>query len=730
MSRKRILKKHQKRQESVLAQLEQLYLGDAADEFLALAAGELKDPAASPLAAEWAEMADRALRQSLARADLGRIERLLPSLRRGGPLRPVAVLAEAVLDLAAGRLEAARFRLDVLAGMGSSAAAVPQELLTGLQSLARDGLPVLDTRDDPYLRATRELSDALRSLDRQDLARSLEAVRAAAPEDAGELRLLLDGVHRCLSLLADLAVVEDKLVRLPQSDQARASQVVAGWLRGPGPLLTAVLTATSAPSLLAPLHHAVRMRWRAVLERVAAREGPPGLAALCAADPKLLASDVSVPGGMQAGLASLRQGTQARQLLAAGRYANLVHLLRTRGLAEAESANLAVLWSLELWTINHRSKEDEPEEGWFLGLNLSEPPPHRALVRLQEMAGEIARRFPAGQQAEVARALRGELFDLCEQIHLCEHMARAALSLLEHLPGDVGLRILGVAGAISGEDSRTLRAIEARLAQGGKAQADDQAVAQRLMTQVGRETPETVARALDLLKPLFDDTQWPAVAALVAREMGARFADALNESGFVALENRRSGSRALAEVRRHLDRLQPVLAGTPGFAAMELAFDCWQQDRSPVEKRVKAFLRASPGLEGVLAAFLILDRATDGSLAPRGVATALHAVAHALIDLLDERWQIWEAAVPALVMAVRGRHLQRLEEKIRQLLTSPRLPAAGREALDQALRAVQTARNARAGRAPIPDPPPQAEPKPKKPRRRRSGSPQLGLHFF
>src|SRR6185436_20036881 len=167
--------------------------------------------------------------------------------------------------------------------------------------------------------------------------------------------------------------------------------------------------------------------------------------------------DVSLPGGLQAGLASLRQGTQARQLLAAGRHPDLAQLLRARGLAEPAGANLAVLWSLELWAINQRPKE-ESERDWFLDLDVSEPPPHRAVLRLQEMAGEIGRRFPAEQRAGVARSLRDELFDLCEQIDLCEHMAGAALSLLEHQPGDIGLCILGVAGAIAGRDSRTLRA--------------------------------------------------------------------------------------------------------------------------------------------------------------------------------------------------------------------------------------------------------------------------------
>ena len=729
MSRKRTLKKLQKRQGSIQAQLEELYLRGADDEFLALAAEQIKDPATSPLAAEWAEVAGRVFRRSLARADFGRLQRLLPSLHRGAP-RPLALLAEAILDLAAGRLDAAR---STLASMEEdTAAAIPQGLLAGLQSLAQDGLQHLP-EDAPYLQAARELFAALQSLDRQALARSIEAMRTAAPDapgDTGELRRLLDSIHRCLSLLTDLAVLEDKLTRLPQSEGASASRLVTGWLRGPGPLLTAILTA-SAPALLAPLHHAVRMRWRGALEQVAAREGPPGLAALCAADSRLLAVDVTLPGGIQAGLANLRQGTQARQLLADGRYSGLAHLLRSRGQTEPESTTRAVLWSLELWATNQRSRVEESEEGWILDLDHSGPPPHRTLVRLQEMAGEIGSRFPGEQQAEVARVLREELFNLCEQILFCEHMTRAALPLLEHLPGDLGLCIVGITGAIAGEDPRALRAVEVWLARGIKAQASDAAVARRLMVQIGREAPETITRALDLLKPLFSAESWPVIAALVAREMGAPFADALQETRFTIFESFQSGNRELAEIRRHLERLRPALGGTPGFDAMELTLDCWQEDRSPVEKRVKAFLRAGPGLEGVLASFLVIDRATAGPLAPRGIATALHALAHALIDLLDERWQIWEATVPALAMATRGRHLARLEEKIRKLLTAPRLEAVGREALEHALHTVQSARNARAGRSPSPAPPPRAEPKPKKPpRRRRAGSPQIGLHFF
>lgn len=707
MSRKRALKKQQKRQESALAQLEELYRRGADDELLERAAEQLRDLPGSPLAAKWAEAADRALRQSLARADLGRLERLLVSLRRGGPPRPLAALAEAVLDLAAGRLEAACSRLDHL----ESSAAFPKGLLAALRSLVQH-MP----DNDPYIQAAGELFRALQNpeADRQALTRSLDAIRAAAPRENGDPGRLLDSAGRCLSLLADLDVLEDKLARLPESgERLQASQLVAGWLRGPGPLLVATFAA-SGPPLLAPLHHTVRLRWRAVLERVVAREGSPGLAALCAADPKLLGLDVRLPGG----LASLRQPVQARQLLAARRYQSLAQLLRSRGEAETESGALAALWSLELWASNRRSSEDDEEDGWLAG---PEPPPHRTLVRLQQMAGEISRRFPPEQRAEVALGLRRELFDLCEQAHFCEHAARAALSLLEHQPGDFGLLLVGVAGSVSGRDSRTLRAIEAGLASHGVAQSGDLEIAQRLIAQAALEPSQHAVRTLEILRPFFAGHVWPEITALVAREMSERWPDALSQARFRILG---SGSRAFDELRRDLDLMRPILAGSPAFTAMELALDCWGPNPPELEKRLKKFLADAPGLEGPLTAFLLIE-GTVSFFQPPVIGTVRGRLARVVIERLDDRWQLWAHAIPDLAVRVRSNHLPQLAEKIEKLLAAPETPPAARQVLEKGLEAVLHVLGVR---RPGSHKKPSSQPARKKPSR-RGGTPQLQLNI-
>jgi len=737
VSGKRSLKKQQKRQASALAQLEELYRRGADDEFLARAAEQVADLAASPFAAKWAEVADRALRQSLARADLGRLGHLLRSLRRSGPPRLLALLGEGVLDLAAGRLDVARSRLAAVAAGGAAegaAGALPPRLLADLRALARDAPD--PSQDDPYLLAVAELFAAFQNLetrgfaptaaDREALARGLRTLRDLAPaensEDA-ERRRLLTAADQHLLVLADLEALETRLSSLPEppeSPEARASRVVADWLRAPGPSLTAALDA-SVPPLLAPLQYAVWMRWRSVLERVAAQEGASGLAALCAADPRLLNHDVDLQGS---GLAGLRQRAQAQQLLAMSRYGELAQLLRSRSRAAAEPGDLAALWSLELWACRRIPDEPEAEEYEDWAPDLPEPFHHGTLVRLGEMAAEVGRRFPAGQRAEVARVLGDELIELCEAVDFCDHTATAALSLLEHLPGDLGLLIAGVAGALAGGRLRTLRTLEALIERRGQANASPEhlrAIEQRLMAQVAQESPRTLARILDKVRPLFSGDAWPAVAELVAREMGGNFARLLWSAGFETLESPEAARRIAQSARERLDLLRPALGGTLGFAAVDLTLDCWRPDRPAVEKRLARFLAGVPGWEGVLVALQVMNKFLI-PWAPKGLGMAFGSLAQAAIDRLDDRWQLWGRAVPMLALTAGGGHLQGLEKKVRQLLASPEIQGEGREVLEEGLRAIHRVESLKRERER-----PRRRPQKKKPRRSRGGVPKLRL---
>jgi hypothetical protein len=724
--KKRSLKKQQKRQETALTRLEELYRRGVDDEILVHAAEQVADLAGSPFAAKWTEVADRAVRQSLAGGDLGRLERLLRSLRRSGPLRPLAILGEGVLEVAAGRLDAARSRLALVSTAEGGAGALPPRLLAEIQSLARDA-PDLSQDDDPYLRAVADLFAALQGLetggfapamaDREALARGLQTLRSLASAEDSQLRLLLAAGDRCLSLLAVLEGFEAWLAEPPKGDEARGSQAVILWLRELGPLAPA-LGACEHP-LLAPLHQTVRMRWRSVLKGVAAQEGSPGLAALYAADPRLLAQDVDLAGG---GLADLRQRAQAQQLLASGRYEELIHLLRSRSRTAVSSGDLAALWSLELWAGRRSSRGEEDEDDENLAPDLTEFSDHDILVRLGEMGVEVGRRFPPEQRAEVARVLRDELFELCEVAGFCDHTAEAALSLLEHQPGDSGLVIAGVAGAIAGDTPRLLRALEPQL--GGVGRANAGPVEQRLMEQVAQEGPRHLPRILDKLKPLFSAVAWAQVAELVGREVGDILVEVLCVSAFEATVDPESASGTRTGARVSLELLRPVLAGTLGFAAIELALDCWRPDRLAVEKRLARFLDGSPGYEGVLAALHVLEKCLV-PWAPQGVEVAFRGLAQAAVDRLDDRWQLWGHAMPMLAVAVDDGALQRLKKKLQQLLASPGIQEEGRRVLEESLEAIDQVESMRRERDH-----PRRRPRPKKKSRRRGGGvPQLGLDF-
>jgi hypothetical protein len=543
-----------------------------------------------------------------------------------------------------------------------------------------------------------ELCRALQSLDRAALARGFQALRAVAPEPGGDLRRLLDRADSCLSLLTQLEGLAADLERSAEP----ASTLIASWLRTAGLALTTALS-SSGPPWLAPLRHAVHLRWRSALERVLTREGPAGLAALCAAAPnapKLLSLDVDLPGGVQAGLAARRQRGEAQRLLSEQRYGALAELLRARSRTLSDAPALAALWSLELWARGHQDLEWEEVDGSFLSDHPFETPapPHRALTRLEEMGGEIRRRFPVSQRAEVARVLRTELLDLCEQLRFCEHVAGAALALLEHLPGDAGLLVAGVAGAVTGNDPRALRNLKAQIAQtiaetcaqAGQTAARDRPVILRLMTQIAMEGPWDLAAILAALRPFFSDDAWPEIAAFVAREMVGTLAAGLREESYESFDEPALGPLDLDNLRANLRLLRPALAGTPGFAAAEMALDCWHPDRRAAERRLKKFLAEVPGVEGPLTGFRLLERAL-GPWAPKGVDATSRSLAAAVIEripLPDPQWQLWCPDVPVLALAVDSDQRRLLEEKIQQILASTE-SREGHARLSHALQTVQ-----------------------------------------
>ncbi len=733
MARKRARKKQQKHRDGLADRLGELERRGADEEFLKLAAAELEDPTAGPLGARWAEVADRALAGALAAGDLDRLTKLLPSMGPAGRRPPLAKLAAAVVDLAAGRLDAGRAKLEALATAGGLEPGRGRELVPRLLALAAGdgrtrGAPAGDLREigrlreladetagaaaaalppagrirlrHPLLRAARDFLLALRRLEAaehrvgggagQALGLALRRLREAPDSGDAAVGRLLDGAERLLALLGALDRIEKELARAHPEESA--SRILLDELRRPGGALARALAtalAEPAPPLLAPLGHAVHLAWRGVLETVMAKEGAEGLATVAAARPELVEPEADLPTGA-AGKA-LHEARRARTLLADGRLEELTGLLRARARTESQASDLAALWSLELWARG----QAEPIEDYdaLFGDEPVESPPHAAVVRIEEMAAQIGRRFPAEQRGEVARVLRDELLDLCELVAFCEHFAGAAAALLDHLPGDAGLLIAGLTGAIAGGDLRCRRALEGHLERRGAIQPFERETALRVMAQVALEDPACLAPALEALRPLFAETDWSEVSEGVARRAAPAFGALLVEAPGLPWLGPQTAAEGCKLVRQELEPLRATLGATSGFSAVELALDCWRPKAAEARKKVRTFLGAESGYETALLAVEVLEPTLEPSM-PEGALAALRDLSEAVIDRLDDRWQRWWRAVPILALSASSARLRKLAKRIERLLATE-LDGPAQRTLEGALEAVDTVENAR-----------------------------------
>jgi hypothetical protein len=700
MSRKRQLKKQEKRSSDAAARFEALLRRGADDEALALAAREWRDPGAAAVAAPWAETADRALHHCLARADFGRLHRLVPVVRSAAAPRPLAALAGAVLDLQAGRLAEARSGLDALAA-GPAGGELPTGLLTELSELARE--PRLDeapeAAPEPTLKPAAELWRALRDLaaaggelTTRNLA-ALDRRLAAASEGptAGDpaATALLDRCRGHLALAAELEGLAGALGRPGRPAAAPPAERLRAWLdgeRGARERLAAAL-AGPGPDLAEPLRHLVLRRWRAVLEAVAATPGGQGLAAIVALDPRPVAGELRRADGSPAALWA--EHARARSLAGQGQWEELRALLRRRARGNREPGELAALWGAELGAWRKQAVDALPpddEDDWDDQDHDPGPDAHAVVVRLGEMAAEVGRRFPPEHRLEVAQALRDELFFVLEEVHFCAHVAATARALLEHADGDPGLLFAGVAGAVAAGDPAALRHFQDRLARQPPLRPADHAVAVRVLGPVAFEPPPQVARVLELVRPLLGDDAWPAVRDRVARELvrmiGGGIDLAVDEALFEDATT--ADEEILSQIRDDLDLLRPLLADAPGFAGAELAVDCLERPVQEAERRLEAYLEARPGWQAALLPMRLLEAPAQHMSIP-AVDAAFGLLGNAAVDRLDDRWRLWLSDLRLLVISADPQRQRKLSATLKRLARAPGLPPEEREELKAAV---------------------------------------------
>ncbi|HYO12794.1 MAG TPA: hypothetical protein VE685_06355 [Thermoanaerobaculia bacterium] len=732
MSRKRQLKKERARLGALESQLERLARQGDGEKFLELArgrAGEL-----TPEMAElYGQIADRALESALASADLPRLERLLSQLGRTARSRRLGPLAEAVAHLAAGRLDEARAGLAALAALPAINPAtrdLSPSLLAALRALSSPGG---EAEDLPRglggldgVQAIRRFSRALNALwsagfrpqpaGLEELSGAVDALATSLPAEPA-LGRALQAAREHLRLLGELAGLEEELRSHARSDLfSFFLERLHGLNR---PLLAVFRDGPPATAVLRPLHHALRLRWRALLELVASRGDQQAWGRLWEAFPALLALDLE-PGGpperlkTRAPLRRLRENEEYRQL--AGQLGELAG-------AEKAPERVVLLWSLELWAWERedeaeKEEEDEDDEPD----RFQEPASHAALVRLGRMASEIPGRLPSGQRPGAARFLRDRLLALCETRRFCSHSVDAAGALLKLLPDDPALLVVALTGAACSHDLRAQNLFASRIASRGPAQREEREVLLRLLEQIVFEDSRAVVLVLPSLRALVGEEVWPEVLSIVLRSL-TDFA-----STFLRIE----GKAALGSIFREVKIYQPVLAERSGFAALEAALDCVPPDSVAGPQNLKELLARTADLEADLTALRVLMTVSSPG-DPTSTGEALGHARDAARSHLDLRWRLWQPLLPVLVFGATRGQARRLRKRIQDLLLQDGVKPEDRQALERALSDISDIqRFERAVRWEST----QEDRKPKKkagrrpPRRRRAAGDQLGLDLF
>jgi hypothetical protein len=428
-------------------------------------------------------------------------------------------------------------------------------------------------------------------------------------------------------------------------------------------------------SWLRPLHHALRRRWRALLQMVAEDEGAAAVwAELQASSPALFALELEAGGQGAAAAQRLRGWDQARRLVAAGEHGELARLLASAARGEEAPERLVLLWSLELSAHEREEVAALADEGPAI---LAGPTPRAGanLARLGQMAEQIAARLPPEQRADVARFLSERLLVLCEKLPFSRTTAAAAAALLRELPNEPALLLAALAGAVCSGDRRAEERLAAHIVTLGPARGAGKEGVLRLLPEVAVEAVDDAVRILRSIRPLLPEAEWPQALGLVVREILA-FVGAAVRWGCSGLD--------LEDLRHDLRLFRGVLSECVEFAAVEAAVDCLDPAAGG-ERVLRKFLARTPGLEPALVVFELLTKAYGGG-AP--VFEELNASRSVVLDRLDSRWQLWLPLLSLLLLGASRQQIRRLRQRVVELERRKDLAEVDREALVGALRTI------------------------------------------
>jgi hypothetical protein len=301
------------------------------------------------------------------------------------------------------------------------------------------------------------------------------------------------------------------------------------------------------PALLGNLEYAWRHRWHELLEKVGRRFDSAIWSEFYAFCPQVL-SYYLVPRQPVSGAHQAMWFLRVDRLLNGDEYRELTQVLAQQSRRESLRPNqLACLWACELWAWRRVLSRVQSLPSFSESLarrqgtlspspedDLEVPEILFNLGRLEEMAGALKQRFSAEECKEVARVLRDETLLLASQFGFSDSLRSLVEALLESLPGDLGLLLLGLMVAQGSGDERAQQVFTSQI-EGRKFLRGDLVPFLPLLGELVRAPAQHAVSDLKEEEKGLEDKGWKYLEGLFCVEL-RRPPEALEPHRFVEIE--------------------------------------------------------------------------------------------------------------------------------------------------------------------------------------------------
>jgi len=351
------------------------------------------------------------------------------------------------------------------------------------------------------------------------------------------------------------------------------------------------------------------------------------------------------------------------------RWAMLLNMIDQEASRETDPGRLVVLWAVR-FRVAQRWAFAEGMLHWDdSGFN-----PHRDVIMpLLSMTEGFREVIPPERQLVVAKALRTHLLQIIQVAEACDHVAEAALNLLETLKDDVALLVLAMAAAIAYDDDELSDRVRRHIEElGGSAPVDTDELGMLLESLVHDHDISTLTAVVEILGSLLSDAQWRACLEPPARLL----AEQMVNSSSLALSTSRDKEVRDEELADALSTAYGVWLEQPVVQAAVAAIECMLASRqTEITAHIEQLQSAFPGLGPSVDLFVNLDQLADSLPKSRIQHKALHSLAEWIIDHMDADWRVWLRAIEPLSMTkLDAQHMQQLMMILEEAANDPSLP--------------------------------------------------------